>query len=1369
VASELWRWARGVFGNRGILRLVVALAALTAPAAASATTDQFGAAPGAQYTFSSSAGTPNLLATGDFNGDGVPDLAVGTYNPSSDGQAGEVSILLGSVSEVPQTHGLPKEVFSGFTSAPGSPIAVGTAPSAVVTGDFNGDGKTDVAVLGSMGAGLTIYLGNGNGGFTVAPGSPIYVTGTLAVGKFTTGKPDEIAVVSGDTISVIGENASNTFTTLKTSTVSIPNAQYDGAVTAGAFGSNANIDLAVLDGSTGNVEMLLGGGGGGFSLSHASPISSGLNGPGCSGSLCLYSATSITTGNFNGDAHPDLAIGTADGKVAVLLGAGSATGTFTVAPGSPYVADPSGDEIAELVAAPFGSTAEDGIATANYFQGGCDEPCSIPADSVSVMLPNANGSLTSAAGSPYLDGGVTNGVAAGDFNQDGLADLAFLDANDCAGNAVGVLLNFGSAGTTPSPALYPADRCQIPTPTVTTGRPTAQSLTGATLNGTIDPNYQKVTGCKFVYGLGSGKVPLANSVPCTFPVKAGDESVSAKLTGLKSLSPYQFQLVATYTEGTATYTAAGAIQTFQTCDYPEIDFNSGLVATGCFVQGKNSSYSSTGNADVSGIEFEPAHGGITLDKNGQTLSVHGAGLMMVGGFIPVPWAGSLNINLSSTFTILPHVNFPLAGFRIEGQLTGSVLPGGELQLMAQTSMNILGNPVQASAGIITYNDTTDNKAELTGAAVGIGPASADPLDPSTLMYCNPKFKEQPQGFDCNPYPAGSKNPVYRLSPKGQNPENQTEIDPNNMPYCSISTPAPIGYKCEMVEDKNSRLGSSPRLIALNPGVVKLAGFLPLEGLGFSYDSGGGTWMGSATIDLNGLFPGSGKFSANGNTTLQVNLTIGTNPFQFDSGGFALNGAVALTPAGDDGPQLTNASFNLMLHPSFSIGGSLGVVIKSGASISGGFNLSLGNNSGFDLSVNGNVTTAAGIGWSGNAQFDNEDGGLAGELGGSLTRSFGPVSVTVGLDGSMEFEPQFHFQLKVDGTASVWGLTAGVHGVFSDAGIGLCGTANVFIGNVSVGFTWTHQSGFNWSSGCDFSGLYTVKFSTAPDAAHAAAVSQAIDVAQGTSREEFAAVGADGPPAVTLTGPGGATLSTPATENKIAVTSSGLALGVSDTDTTFFVVEHPAAGSWQMAPEAGQPAPVRYEVADPLVPLDLKASVTGKGRHRRLNWRLHAQRGQSVEFLQLGGTGEPITITTRGRGHTPFTIAPGPGGERQVIAIVSIDGIPQQRLTVARFRAPTPHGPAVSHAGYQLSGDTIKVSWRRAGGVAHYELDVTLRKGMLQYIYTAKSSHATLMTAPGAKVRRVMITATGTNGVTGKAVAAKLKQSKHRKRRHKHHR
>jgi len=69
----------------------------------------------------------------------------------------------------------------------GSPFATFGNPNAVVIGDFNGDGARDLAIVGDSGfetaaAGgndtannVAVFLGNGLGGFTVAPGSPFAV------------------------------------------------------------------------------------------------------------------------------------------------------------------------------------------------------------------------------------------------------------------------------------------------------------------------------------------------------------------------------------------------------------------------------------------------------------------------------------------------------------------------------------------------------------------------------------------------------------------------------------------------------------------------------------------------------------------------------------------------------------------------------------------------------------------------------------------------------------------------------------------------------------------------------------------------------------------------------------------------------------------------------------------------------------------------------------------------------------------------------------------------------------------------------------------------------------------------------------------
>src|SRR5579885_276893 len=94
------------------------------------------------------------------------------------------------------------ETSTVFPSSPSSTVSVGTMPQGIVTGDFNGDGKIDLAIANKGSNNVTILLGNGDGTF-VSPGTTVAAGSAanwIAVGDFNEdGKPDLAVANSGST------------------------------------------------------------------------------------------------------------------------------------------------------------------------------------------------------------------------------------------------------------------------------------------------------------------------------------------------------------------------------------------------------------------------------------------------------------------------------------------------------------------------------------------------------------------------------------------------------------------------------------------------------------------------------------------------------------------------------------------------------------------------------------------------------------------------------------------------------------------------------------------------------------------------------------------------------------------------------------------------------------------------------------------------------------------------------------------------------------------------------------------------------------------------------------------------------------------
>ena len=361
-------------------------------AASTAANAQFTPAPGSPFAVGTN---PWSAAVGDFNGDGKPDLAVA--NESSN----NVTVLLGNGS-------------GGFTAASGSPFAAGANPYSVAVGDFNGDGKPDLAVANYSSNNVTVLLGNGSGGFTAASGSPFAVgllPVSVAVGDFNgDGKPDLAVANDADgNVTVLLGNGSGGFTAASGSPFAAGANPFSVAV--GDFNGDGKPDLAFANYSSNNVTVLLGNGSGGFTPASGSPFAVG-TGP-----------ASVAVGDFNGDGKPDLAVANFN-NVTVLLGNGS--GGFTAAAGSPFAV---GARPYSVAVADFNGDGNPDLAAAN-----------LDSDNVTVLLGNGSGGFTAASGSPFAVGTGPASVAVGDFNGDGKPDLAVANLYFTSNN-VTVLLN----------------------------------------------------------------------------------------------------------------------------------------------------------------------------------------------------------------------------------------------------------------------------------------------------------------------------------------------------------------------------------------------------------------------------------------------------------------------------------------------------------------------------------------------------------------------------------------------------------------------------------------------------------------------------------------------------------------------------------------------------------------------------------------------------------------------------------------------------------------------------------------------------------------------------------------------------------------
>jgi autotransporter-associated beta strand protein len=306
----------------------------------------------------------------------------------------------------------------GSLIAIGSPVHTGVAgsPRLVVAGDFNGDGNLDLAMTyDAFGSAdpmdVAVWFGDGNGGFSEAPGFPRAddnALGSIAAGNFNGHLG--LAWVGLSSVNVLlGDGAGNfTFTSFS------PGLSNPTSVLAGDFDGDGRADLAVVGSDSKAMAVFLGDGQGNFPGSpkiHNFTFAPGFH--------------TLTMGEFDGDTIPDLAV--ADNRVVALEGDGAggfaeqSPFSLSAFPNDAVVADFDGNNSSDLFVATPSTTAQ-------------------------VLLSDGNNRFT--------DGGAVNArsrnqdsyplLQAGDFTNDGKPDVVLVDSS---GN-LDVLLNQSQASKT---------------------------------------------------------------------------------------------------------------------------------------------------------------------------------------------------------------------------------------------------------------------------------------------------------------------------------------------------------------------------------------------------------------------------------------------------------------------------------------------------------------------------------------------------------------------------------------------------------------------------------------------------------------------------------------------------------------------------------------------------------------------------------------------------------------------------------------------------------------------------------------------------------------------------------------------------------
>lgn len=389
--------------------ITLVLFSLTAALGLAHAQNRFPPTPSSYPTGGVGYSSPQILAKADVNGDGKLDL-----------------IVLNVDSQTAQTITLLRGDGKAGFQKPTTMLSLPATAFAQITGDFNGDGRLDLAVLTNQG--VQVFLGASDDTFKAGPVTAVCQCGLLGIAAGDVNKDGRLDLV-------IGGQSSNVYTLLGNGNgtfrkpISTNTSASGGPIALGDFNHDGRLDAAVSDGFF-VFQVLLGNGDGAF-LAGA-----------------LYDMPSLNqffAADMDGDGNLDLVAAVSSvaapdmcsvGYIAVVAGNGDGTFGNSVSYGVGFdplqieLSDVNGDGRPDLVAGNFASS------------------------SVSVLLNAGKAGFRPAVS--YTTGNQLNGyLAVADLNGDGRPDIVLAEST----HAIQVLLNQGG-GRFLAPQSIPTDITQ---------------------------------------------------------------------------------------------------------------------------------------------------------------------------------------------------------------------------------------------------------------------------------------------------------------------------------------------------------------------------------------------------------------------------------------------------------------------------------------------------------------------------------------------------------------------------------------------------------------------------------------------------------------------------------------------------------------------------------------------------------------------------------------------------------------------------------------------------------------------------------------------------------------------------------------------